>query len=268
MTCSAFSLGSARSSVSSARSSAASRPRRRVPAIGRICACPRPSLTSASGDEPTTHAIAELAEVHVRRRIQQPERAIRLERIEIAAAREADRQHELIDVAGRDVLLACARHAGRIRAPRDSPPRGPSCACHAGPGTPPRSARIDLASQRRALRRGACVQQRSAPREVIEHEQRTRREIVRVGRVVAGVRRVGQALEIAHEVIARCADETAVQRERHRACRPGAARRQVRDASASSSSAWSRGRGSRCSPTRSPCASSRTSRQSPKPMNE
>src|SRR5690606_40079274 len=48
---------------------------------------------------------AELEEVHVRGRIQQAKAAVGLERIEVRAAAEALREHDLIDVAGRDVAL-------------------------------------------------------------------------------------------------------------------------------------------------------------------
>ena len=63
------------------------------------------------------HPLAELAVIHVGRRVEQPQRAIGLEGIEIAAPREAHRQHELVHVARGDRLLGAA-HALRGTAPR------------------------------------------------------------------------------------------------------------------------------------------------------
>ena len=53
MTCSARSFSSASSSSAIARSSSASPPRGRVPAIGRVVARPPVTVTSGSGDAPT-----------------------------------------------------------------------------------------------------------------------------------------------------------------------------------------------------------------------
>ena len=50
--------------------------------------------------------IAELAEVHVGRRIEQPQRAIDLERRHIRPAAEQYRDDNLVNVTGRNVLLA------------------------------------------------------------------------------------------------------------------------------------------------------------------
>ncbi|RUS22895.1 hypothetical protein BC937DRAFT_95325 [Endogone sp. FLAS-F59071] len=54
MMCSARSLGSSSSSFASASSSAGVLPRRRVPAIGCVYTIPSSTLTSISGDAPTT----------------------------------------------------------------------------------------------------------------------------------------------------------------------------------------------------------------------
>ena len=53
MTCSAFSFSFCFSSSASRRSSASSRPRGRVPAMGWVMTCRPSTRTSISGDEPT-----------------------------------------------------------------------------------------------------------------------------------------------------------------------------------------------------------------------
>ena len=158
------------------------------------------------------HAVAELAVIHVGRGIQKPQRAIGLERIEVAAAREAHRQHELVDVARGDVLLgachACEERflgqAGLRRAELRSPGR---------PRQPAAQRADDLAAQALAFLLRSRVQQRRAAREVVEHQQRARGDVVRVGAVVVGARERWQALEIPHEVIARNADQPTQKRE-------------------------------------------------------
>ena len=89
----------------------------------------------------------------------------------------------------------------------------PNFACQAGPGKPAAHRANHLATQALPLGLGARVQQRGAPREVVEHQKRARRDVMRVGAVVdrRGARR--QALEVAHQVVARDTDEPAVQRK-------------------------------------------------------
>jgi hypothetical protein len=87
--------------VATARSSARDRTHR--------CATAR-QLHQRFGRRADDGRVAELAEVHIRRGIQQPQRAIRLERLQLAQTREAHRQHQLIHIAGRDVFLH-ATHA-------------------------------------------------------------------------------------------------------------------------------------------------------------
>src|SRR5690606_36866686 len=79
-----------------ARAGAGDRPEARLPAVE-----PDERLGGGSRDR----QLAELEEVHVRRQVQEPQAAVGLERIEIGAAAEALRQHDLIDVAGRDVAF-------------------------------------------------------------------------------------------------------------------------------------------------------------------
>ena len=114
MTCSAFSFGSASSSASSAASRGgigAARPRARDRPQLRVAAM---ALDQRLGRGAHHRDIAQLAEKHVRRRIEQPQRAIHLERRQRMAALEARREHQLIDVAGGDVFLR-APHALRVR---------------------------------------------------------------------------------------------------------------------------------------------------------
>ena len=71
----------------------------------------------------------------------------------------------------------------------------------------------DLRAQRLAVALGARVQQRDAPRQVIEHQQRLGRDVdgLRQPMQLRVVRR--QALEESHDVVARGADEAAVERD-------------------------------------------------------
>ena len=71
----------------------------------------------------------------------------------------------------------------------------------------------DLAAQGLAFGLGTGVQQRGAARQVVEHQQRARRDVVGLGAVVVHPRVRRQPLEITHQVVARDTDETAVQRE-------------------------------------------------------
>ncbi len=70
-----------------------------------------------------------------------------------------------------------------------------------------------LATEALPLRLGTGVQQRRAPREVVEHQERARREVMRVRTIVDGRRARRQALQITDEVVARYTHEPAVQRE-------------------------------------------------------
>ena len=155
--------------------------------------------------------IAELEEEHIRRGVQQPQAAVGLERIQIGSTAEANRQHDLVDIAGRDVLLATrdafekrlARHARLGRRESAALRRRIDAAAQRSD---------DLPAKREPLVLRAAMQQGRAPGQVVEHEQRLRRDIsghwqVRQGRMV---RR--QAFEVAHDVVAGGADETARER--------------------------------------------------------
>ena len=68
------------------------------------------------GRRPDDRAAAHADEEHVRRRVDVPQRAIDRERIDADLRREALRQHDLVDVAGRDVLLGLPDDALRTPA--------------------------------------------------------------------------------------------------------------------------------------------------------
>ena len=73
-------------------------------------------------------------EIHVGRRIDVPQRAVDGERIGVDVGLEALRQHDLVDVAGGDVLLRRAHLllellARVVRAQRRAPPPARGCAC-------------------------------------------------------------------------------------------------------------------------------------------
>ncbi len=107
ITCSERSFGSASSSLrDGARPPRRSRPRGRVPAIGRTCTTPSSTRTSVSGLAPAIVDLGEAEEVHVRRRVEHAHRAVDIERIGRARGRtEALRENDLEDVARADVLL-------------------------------------------------------------------------------------------------------------------------------------------------------------------
>ena len=156
--------------------------------------------------------VAELEEVHVRGGIQEPQAAIGLERVEVGAAGETHGQHDLVDVAGFDVRLAL-QHRRRVLGLRHA--RG-GFREFAGPRrcVEPAAQRLnDGRAQRLTVALAARMQQRDAAREVIEHEQRLGRDVhgLRQAGELFGVRR--KPFEEAHDVIARRADEPAVERD-------------------------------------------------------
>jgi hypothetical protein len=62
-------------------------------------------LDERLGRRADDHAGSKLTVVEIRRRIEQAQRAIRLERIEVALAREPHGQHELVYIARGNVFL-------------------------------------------------------------------------------------------------------------------------------------------------------------------
>ena len=119
MTCSARSFSS-RFSSSPSRWSSSWRARRAAACRrsgGSRRAVPR-RRTSISGDAPTIDSVAEAQEEHVRRRVDVPQRAVDVNGSAVTSDVEALRQHHLIDVAGRDVLLGLRDR--RLELPRAS----------------------------------------------------------------------------------------------------------------------------------------------------
>ena len=111
--CSARSFGSASSSSSSALSSCGVAPRGRVPAIGRMVTLPSRTRTRISGLEPATAKPPKSRKIQERRRVDPAQRAVERERRQRERRLEALRQHDLEDVAGRDVFLG-ARAPSRL----------------------------------------------------------------------------------------------------------------------------------------------------------
>ena len=159
-------------------------------AAARSRACDRSHLRAATvqfherlGRGADDDAFAELAVIHVRRGIEQPQRAIGLERIEVAAAREPHRQHELVHVARGDVFLG-AGHVMQERVFRQARFGRAELRLPGGAWQPATQRTNDFATQREAFLLRTRVQQGRAARQVIENEQRARRNVVRIGRVV------------------------------------------------------------------------------------
>ena len=105
MMCSARSLGSARSSFSSALSSSSVAPRRRVPAMGRRSILPFLEAHHHLGRSADHGRVAAAQEIHVGRRVDEPERPVDLEGLRRDLPLEPLGRHDLEDVAGLDVLL-------------------------------------------------------------------------------------------------------------------------------------------------------------------
>ena len=93
MTCSARSFGCSTSSASSRRSCSSLRPRRRVPAIGRLITRAVAQLHQRLRRRPHDRRLGMMQVVHVRRRVHEPQHAVHRERIdrldEIEALRRA-----------------------------------------------------------------------------------------------------------------------------------------------------------------------------------
>ena len=156
--------------------------------------------------------IVEVEIEHVRRRIDQPHRAIHLERRHVRAALEQHRDDDLVDIAGGDVFLAGLDAVAVLGLGQARSRRG----CLQFPrrfGHGPAQPLDDLAPQTLALVFGPVVQQCDAAREVIEDEQRRGRREGGVGD--AGLR-FGLALELfeqPHDVVTRDADQPAGERQ-------------------------------------------------------
>ena len=194
-----------------ARQRAGDRPQRRGTAVQ-----PDERLGRRAGDL----QIAEIEEEHVRRRVQQAQRTVHLERGDVRLAAEQHRQHDLVDVARGDVLLAGVHALGEFLL-RQARLRGRDR--HLVTVSRHRASQLadDLGAQRLALVFGTIVQQRDAPCDVIKDEQRLRRHERGIGDARLLFRVDRQLLEQAHDIVTRDADETArkrqvIRRLRHR----------------------------------------------------
>ena len=103
--CSARSFGSASSSASRSLSSIGVVPRRRVPASGRLVTVPPSTRQRISGLDPISVQRRRFQEEHERRRIDDPQSAVDVQRIGLAGHAQALARHKLEDVARTDVFL-------------------------------------------------------------------------------------------------------------------------------------------------------------------
>ncbi len=153
--------------------------------------------------------IAKVEVVHVGRRVEQPQGAVDLERIGMALAGEADGEHELEDIARADVVF----HAGDAFDERGFAQAGLwrlVAAARRGGRLGPAQGDDEFAAEALPFPLLPGVQERDAAREVIEDEQRTRRDEEGV-RVSGGGRgRGGEAFKAAHEVVGDEAGEAAI----------------------------------------------------------
>src|SRR5690606_21465669 len=123
---------------------------------------------------------SEAEKVHVRRRVQEPQAAIDLERIEVRSAAEARGQDDLVDVSRGDIPLRfldgvdvpVARQA-RARVRESARPRRcVDAAAQRGD---------DLGAKPLPLVVAARMEERDSPRQVIENEERRRGDEDRLG---------------------------------------------------------------------------------------
>ncbi len=186
-----------------ARQRARDRPQRRTAAV---------QAHQRLGRRADDREVVELEIEHVRRRVEQPHRPVHLERLHVGAAAEQHREHDLVDVARRDVFLA-GIHA--VREFRLAEARRRRRYLHVRPGRRDRTPQAvdDLAAQRLALRIRAVVQQRDAARQVVEDEEggRCRKGGVRDVRLRFGIAR--QPFEQSHHIVARHANQPARERQ-------------------------------------------------------
>ena len=243
-------------------------PRGREPAMGRSCAWPAVRLDQRLRRGAHHRDVAELAEIHVGGRIQQAQRPIDLERRQRVTPLEARREHQLVYVAGGDVLLG-AMHAIRVSALRQRRHRGRERARreqrrHGAPQRP-----HDLAPQRLPLGLAPVVQQGGAARQVIEHQQGARRHVMGMRRD-----RVDRGCDPADARSSALRRRRCIPTSPPESGTPGNLRLRLRSLGERAAQRIQElgldARPRRCGAPRrwSPDASSRTSRQSPNPMNE
>ena len=160
----------ARRGPSRTRAAARRRPRRAavVPAIGfsARAACPR-SLTSVSGEEPTSAIPSELEQEEVRRRVDAPQRAVERERRDAGVGRSARCESTIWNASPARMCSFAALDAALVARPgRGSGASGRACrrlarrAARAAPRAAPRPRRRRRAAPRRRRARGRSARAR------------------------------------------------------------------------------------------------------------
>src|SRR6185312_15652047 len=136
-------------------------------------------------------------------------RPVGLEGIELMAARETGGEDQLVHISRRDVLLRAPYTTEKVIAAEGRRRGRIATLAHAvGQGTP--QGGDDLFSERAAFLLAAGMHESDAPGQVIEHQQRSWRDVVQ--RRDAAARASRQALEEAHYIVGRIPDEAAGQR--------------------------------------------------------
>ena len=110
MRCSARSFVSARRSAARRLSSSGVAPRGRVPAMGRMVTSPLAHAHQDFRARARDREASEVQEIEERRGVDAAQRAVEREGRQVEARLEALRQHDLEDVAGRDVLFRLGDH--------------------------------------------------------------------------------------------------------------------------------------------------------------
>ena len=124
---------------------------------------------------------------------------------------EARGQHQLVDIARGDVFLRTAHKLGVPRL-RQGGRRRRELSGRCQRRHRPAQRADDLAPQALPLSFAAIVQHGHAARQVIEYQQRARRDVVGVRRLRRIEAAPGQALEITHRIVSGVTDQAAEQR--------------------------------------------------------
>ena len=242
------------------RSCSSVRPRRRVPAIGRLITRPSSTCTIGSGDEPTSVASGWRTKYMYGDGLTWRSTRYTSNGSTVPVEVEALREHDLEDVAGEDVLARrLDRVAGTSRRPSSSVNGGqlararPRAAATARTAAGAASSSTWASSRRHGrVVRGVDLAPSSAPRreedvldqvealaEVVERGDVPGERQHRVGQAEVVGRHVGQALDLAHDVVAEVADDAAV--ERRELGEASARGTRASSASSAASAPWSAG---------------------------
>jgi hypothetical protein len=209
--------------------------------MGRSCACPPWHFTSASGEEPTT-VMSPSSQKYIygeglsSRNARYTSKGDSACGPRIATPAPADRRRRRRCIPARAARrAACAASVSDGVRRREAAPRRRAWA--------PRRATPDhLAPQALPFGLAAVMQQRHAARQMIEHQQRTRRDVMRVRRL-GGIEAASRhPLEVAHGIVGGIAHQAAEQAARRALPAAAAAPAPARRAAAKNSS-LDRGRG-------------------------